>query len=178
MSADARRASEIITRIRAMAAHKAPQPTPLSLHDVIDEALLFLQGDLQSKRISVHLELAPSLPAVLGDRTQLQQVIVNLTVNAAHAIMQADASRRIIAIRTTPLEPRKLACTLEDSGPGIAPEHLDRLFESFFTTKETGMGMGLSICRSIIEGHGGELRAENGSSFGGARFSFTLPAAD
>src|SRR5262249_34536377 len=110
-------------------------------------------------------------------RIQLQQVIVNLAINAVQAMMHADTKRRILAVRTAPFDGGTLTCVIEDGGPGIAPEHLDRLFESFFTTKGAGMGMGLSISRSIIEGHGGELRAENGSAYGGARFSFTLPVA-
>ncbi len=174
--ADSRRAGDIILRIRAMAARRVPRRVVLSLHDVIDEALLFVRHELQSKNVAVSLDLAPSLPPVLADRTQLQQVIVNLAINAVQAMNQAGTAHRIISISTAPAEAGGLTFTLEDSGPGIAPEHLNRLFESFFTTKESGMGMGLAICRSIIEGYGGKLRAETGSAYGGARFSFTLPA--
>jgi C4-dicarboxylate-specific signal transduction histidine kinase len=175
--ANAERAGEIIARIRGMAVGRMPQHLSLSLHDVIDEALLFLRPELQAKRVAVSLKLAPALPPVLGDRTQLQQVIVNLAINAIHAMAQARAAQPILAIEATASTPDCLVCTLEDSGPGIAPEHFTRLFDSFFTTREAGMGMGLAICRSIIEGHGGELRAENGSAYGGARFIFTLPTA-
>jgi signal transduction histidine kinase len=103
-------------------------------------------------------------------------VIVNLTVNAIQAMTQAGTARRTLVIRTTLSEPNTLCCTLEDSGPGINPEHLDHLFDSFFTTKDAGMGLGLAISRSIIESHGGCILADNGSALGGARFSFTLPA--
>jgi signal transduction histidine kinase len=120
---------------------------------------------------------AAAAPEVLGDRTQLQQVIVNLAVNAIQAMAQAGGTRQTLAIRTRLDDPRTLTCTLEDSGPGIEPEHLDHLFDSFFTTKDAGMGLGLPICRSIIEAHGGRLRADNGSAYGGARFIFTLPVA-
>jgi signal transduction histidine kinase len=113
---------------------------------------------------------------MLGDRTQLQQVFVNLTVNAIQAMAQMGTTRRTLVIRTTLSDPRTLCCTLEDSGPGIKPEHLDHLFDSFFTTKDGGMGMGLPISRSIIEAHGGSIRADNESAHGGARFSLTLPA--
>jgi signal transduction histidine kinase len=115
-------------------------------------------------------------PKVLADRTQLQQVFVNLTVNAIQAVAQIGTTRRTLVIGTTLSDPRTLCCTLEDSGPGIKPEHLDHLFDSFFTTKDAGMGLGLPISRSIIEAHGGYIRADNESVYGGARFSFTLPA--
>ncbi|HWL73835.1 MAG TPA: ATP-binding protein, partial [Burkholderiaceae bacterium] len=112
----------------------------------------------------------------LGDRTQLQQVFVNLTVNAIQAMAKLGTTRRTLVIRTAFSDPKTLCCTLEDSGPGIKREHLDRLFDSFFTTKDAGMGLGLRISRSIIEAHGGCIRADNESAYGGARFSFTLPA--
>jgi signal transduction histidine kinase len=89
---------------------------------------------------------------------------------------RVEAASRKLVIRTTRSDPHTLCCTVEDSGPGIKPEHLDHLFDSFFTTKDAGMGLGLGISRSIIEAHGGSIRAENGSAYGGARFSFTLPA--
>jgi signal transduction histidine kinase len=97
-------------------------------------------------------------------------------VNAIQAMVQAETPRRTLVIRTAFSDPRTLCCTMEDSGPGIKPEHLDHLFDSFFTTKDAGMGLGLPISRSIIEAHGGYIRGDNGSSDGGARFTFTLPA--
>jgi signal transduction histidine kinase len=90
---------------------------------------------------------------------------------------QSGTTRRVLAVATARFDADKLICSVEDSGPGIAQEHLDRLFQSFFTTREAGMGLGLSISRSIIEGYGGSLRADNGSAYGGARFTFTLPTA-
>src|SRR5262249_58625914 len=117
-------------------------------------------------------------PNVLADRTQLQQVIVNLAVNALQATAQAETAHRMITVRTAAPDPATLHCSVEDSGPGISPEHLPRMFETFFTTKDGGMGMGLSICRSIVEAHGGRIFADNESSNGGARVWFTLPRAD
>jgi PAS domain S-box-containing protein len=174
---DARRAADVIARVRAMATRRAPEPTLLSVDEVIREALLFLRHEIQSHAVMVTHRCNEAEPKVLGDRTQLQQVFVNLTVNAIQAMMHVETTHRTLVIHTTLSDPRTLCCTLEDSGPGIKPEHLDRLFDSFFTTKNAGMGMGLPISRSIIEAHGGSIRADNESACGGARFSFTLPAS-
>jgi signal transduction histidine kinase len=103
---------------------------------------------------------------------------VNLVINAVQAMTQSESVRRSIIIRTLLSKPENVCCTIEDSGPGIDPAHLPHLFDSFFTTKDTGMGMGLAISRSIIEAHDGRIQADNSSSVGGARFSFALPAND
>jgi C4-dicarboxylate-specific signal transduction histidine kinase len=175
MVTDARRASEIIDRIRAMATRGAPKQTLLSLDDVVGESMLFLRHELQSKGVSVSLDLARELPQVFGDRTQIQQVVVNLAMNAAQAMAQSGTARRCILIRTMLSDPETVCCTIEDSGPGIDATLIPRLFDTFFTTKETGMGMGLAISRSIIEAHAGHILADNDSALGGARFSFSLP---
>ena len=174
--ADARRAADVIARIRAMAVRRAPEHAPIALDEVVGEALMFLRHEVQSRGVSVTHYPARTPARALADRTQLHQVIVNLTVNAMQAMAQAGSAERHIVIRTGVPDAATLSCTVEDSGPGIAPEHAQRLFESFFTTKEGGMGMGLPICRSIIEAHGGRIMAENADG-GGARFIFTLPAA-
>jgi signal transduction histidine kinase len=174
--ADARRAADIIERIRAMATRRAPQRTPLSIDDIVEESLAFLRHEFQSKGISVSLELAPALPKVLVDRTQIQQVIVNLALNAVQAMAKSERTRRSIIVRAAQPNSETVCCMIEDSGPGIDPEHIPHLFDSFFTTKDTGMGMGLPISRSIIEAHNGHIRADNESAIGGARFSFALPA--
>ena len=126
-----------------MATWQAPEQTLLSVDEVIREALLFLRHEVQSHGLTVTHHSNPAAPKVLGDRTQLQQVFVNLTVNAIQAMAQMGTTRRTLVIRTTLSDPDTLCCTLEDSGPGIEPEHLDRLFDSFFTTKDAGMGLGL-----------------------------------
>ena len=118
------------------------------------------------------LDLAPELPQIVGNRVQLQQVVVNLAINAVQAMIQLAPAERRISIRTMLSDPETVCCSVEDSGPGIDPEHLPRLFDSFFTTKDSGMGIGLAICQSILEAHGGTIRAGNDSALGGARFSF------
>ncbi len=174
IAADARRAADIITRIRGMATRQAAESLPLSMTSVIEEATAFLRHDMQAQGVSVRLQLPPDLPPVLGDRTQLQQVVVNLAMNAAQALASLPPAQRHVVIGAH-LEGDHVAVTVDDEGPGIAAEHFDRLFQSFFTTKENGMGIGLPICRTIVEAHGGQLRAENRTA-GGARFSFSIPA--
>jgi PAS domain S-box-containing protein len=178
MVADAWRSADIIARIRRMAVRRAPEHMPVSFDELILEALVFLRHEVQSRAVTVSHHRAQGAPKVLADHIQLQQVIVNLAVNAMQAMAQAGSPERKITIRTATPDAATLCCTVEDSGPGIAPDHLDRLFDTFFTTKESGMGMGLSICRSIIEAHGGRIAADNESAHGGARLYFTLPAAD
>jgi C4-dicarboxylate-specific signal transduction histidine kinase len=174
--ADARRAADVIARVRTMATRQAPEQTLLSVDEVIGEALQFLRHEVQSHGLTVTHHSNPAAPKMLGDRTQLQQVFVNLMVNAIQAMAQMGATGRTLVVRTTLSDPSTLCCTLEDSGPGIKPEHLDHLFDSFFTTKDGGIGLGLPISRSIIEAHGGHIRADNESVYGGARFSCTFPA--
>jgi C4-dicarboxylate-specific signal transduction histidine kinase len=170
--ADARRAADIIARIRSMATRQTPEPAALSIDDVVREAMAFLRHEAQSRGVMLAHHPLETAPQVLADRTQLQQVVVNLAVNAMQAMAQSPERR--LVLRTT-LEGGAVVCAIEDSGPGIPADHFGRLFESFFTTKDGGMGMGLPICRSIIEAHGGRISAAN-NVVGGARFSFTLPA--
>jgi signal transduction histidine kinase len=141
----------------------------------VSETLDFLQRDLQASDIRVAYEGATGLPLVRADRTQLQQVLINLAVNAKHAMVQSGAKDRRLRIRTTAAAVGEVRVEIEDSGPGIPDDLAGRLFDSFVTTKSDGLGIGLSICRSIIEAHGGRITGENGAM--GARFIFTLPAA-
>jgi C4-dicarboxylate-specific signal transduction histidine kinase len=173
MVADARRAFEIVDRIRATVSGRRPRQVRISLENVVKESLAFLKHEFQSEGIAVSLDLAKEVPHIVGDRTQLQQVIVNLAVNAVQAT--AESGGGSILVRTMLSGPETVCCIIEDSGPGVDSAHLPHLFDSFFTTKDAGMGMGLSISRSIIEAHGGQIRADNNSRLGGARFSFDLP---
>lgn len=176
--ADARRSADILARIRGMAIRRAPEQALISLEEPLRDALLFLRHEAQSRGIAIFQQLATGAPKVLADRVQIQQVIVNLAVNAMQAVAQGGRPNPRTTIRTTMPDGTTLCCAVEDSGPGIAPDHLNRLFENFFTTKDQGMGVGLSICRSIIEAHGGRIAADNDSVHGGTRVYFTLPASE
>jgi PAS domain S-box-containing protein len=169
---DAQRASDIIARIRGMAMKRDPDLQALSLGAIIEEAVQIVRHELIDRSVRLSIDLAPGLPPVLGDRVQLQQVIVNLAVNAIQAM--AGGPDATLAIRTLH-DSDGVLVTVSDTGPGIPPDQLGALFAGFFTTKPGGMGMGLAICRSIIEGHGGTIRAENGAL--GACFTVRLPAA-
>jgi C4-dicarboxylate-specific signal transduction histidine kinase len=171
--ADAQRAADIIARIRKMARGQTNERGLLSLEEVIREALVFLNTEIKAQRTAVSLDLTPGLPQLFGDRTQLQQVVVNLTVNALQAM--SATNRRALIIRAGMQMSGFLVGSVEDSGPGLNAADIDRVFDSFFSSKESGMGMGLSISRAIVETHGGRIMADNNSELGGARFRFTLP---
>jgi PAS domain S-box-containing protein len=173
IAAGAGRASEIIQRIRATASKREPQQAPLELRAVIEEALLFVHHDLDAKGIVLTLDLDRELPPVSGDRVQLQQVIVNLLVNSIQAIEHGGGARREIRLVATTAS-NSVTIQIRDSGPGIAAEHLANVFDGFFTTKESGIGIGLAICQSIIADHGGDIRAANHDE-GGAVFHIVLP---
>jgi len=173
--ASARHASEIIHRIRSMAQRRQPEQIALDLNDVVDDALHFIRHEIEFKSIKLSVNVPSTRPKILGDRVQLQQVVVNLLVNGMQAIVQTNPPERAIRIAIEPDEPDALALSIHDSGPGIAPDNLDRIFESFFTTKVDGMGIGLAVCQSIIAAHGGSIEASNHPD-GGAYFRFSLPA--
>jgi signal transduction histidine kinase len=133
-----------------------------------------VQRELISHQILLPMELAPALPKILGDRVQLQQVIINLVMNGIEAMQSVTDRPRELVIRSRQDEKQQVLVSVTDCGVGISAENLDRLFNAFFTTKSSGMGMGLSICRSIIEAHGGRLWATANIPYG-ATFQFTLP---
>jgi len=136
--------------------------------------LTLTKGDLQKSAIIVRTESDNNLAPVIGNRVQLRQVLFNLVTNAIEAMDSVATRNRQLLIKSEPGASGEVSVTVEDSGKGIDPDHIERVFSSFFTTKDKGMGMGLSICRSIIESHGGRLWASRGSPRG-AIFQFTLP---
>lgn len=172
--ADARRAADIVGRIRDMASGVHHENTAVQVNAVVSDAAVFLRHEIQSRDARVTLALAGDAADVLADRIQLQQVIVNLAVNALQAMDGAGTSPRWLTLRTAN-KGERVVISVEDNGPGIRPENLPRLFDSFFTTRSRGMGMGLAIARSIIQGFSGTIRAENRPDQG-ARFIVDLPA--
>ena len=171
---NARRASEIIHRIRGMAAKHEPEKRLIDLNEVVEEALLFIRHDIDSKSIVLSTAYHPGLPRVMGDRIQLQQVIINLLVNSVQAIAQTEQPTRRIDIQTSIDEENSIVFSIFDNGPGVAATDLGHIFESFFSTKDAGIGIGLAICQSIIIAHGGTISGSNRPN-GGAHFHFTLP---
>jgi PAS domain S-box-containing protein len=171
---DGNRASEVIRRVRALANKTEIEKLPLDVNDVAREVISLVRRELVSNQVSLQMELAPALPTILGDRIQLQQVIINLVMNGIEAMQSVTDRSRELAIRSREDEPQQVLLSVTDCGVGISAEDADRLFTAFFTTKSSGMGMGLSICRSIMEAHGGRLWATANVPHG-ATFQFVLP---
>lgn len=173
----ATRASEVIVRIRSLINKATPEKTRVQMNETIDETLALAERQALRNNVSLVTKLAPDLPEVLGDRIQLQQVILNLVMNGIEAMTSVTDRPRELVIRSELQESGQVGVSVQDSGIGVRPEVMGRLFEPFFTTRPQGMGMGLSISRSIIEAHGGRLWAESTVSQGSI-FQFTLPSAD
>jgi PAS domain S-box-containing protein len=172
---DGNRAGDVIRRVRALSKKGDTKKAPLDINDVVKEAIALVQRELLNHRVSLRMELAPALSVVLADRVQLQQVIINLVINGIEAMQAVTDRPRELVLSSRLDDARQVLVSVKDCGVGISPESSERLFEAFFTTKSAGMGMGLSICRSIIEAHGGRLWAEPNLSHG-ATFCFTLPS--
>ncbi len=169
------RAAEVVSRIRALVKKAPPRNDSLEINQAILEVIALAHGEMAKNAVSVETRLAEALPLVRGDRVQLQQVILNLTINAVEAMSGADGGPRQLLISTASAKPNSVCVAVRDSGPGVGPESLEHVFEAFYTTKAGGLGMGLAICRSIIEAHGGQLWA-SAAVPRGAIFNFTLPA--
>jgi len=171
---DAARAADIISRIRLLFKKSIPQRELVDVNEVIREMIVLLRGEATRYSISIRTELAPDLPQVMGDRVQLQQVMMNLLMNSTDAMKDVDGTREL-AITSQPADNEAFVVTVSDTGVGLPLQQADQIFNAFFTTKPHGTGMGLSISRSIVESHGGRLWA-SGNSPRGASFYFTLPS--
>jgi signal transduction histidine kinase len=194
---DGNRAGEIIGRLRALAKKAPPQKEWLDLNETIEEVIAMARSEIRRNRVLLQTDLANELPLIAGDRIQLQQVILNLLINAIEAMGGVRDGLRELGVRSekvlniasgseegtlenkalTHAEWTHVLVAVRDSGPGLDPEGIDRLFDAFYTTKSQGMGMGLAISRSIVEAHGGRLWATANLSQG-AVFQFTLPLRD
>lgn len=173
---DAQRAAGIIARVRDMAANRRADHVPLNLNELVEEATHFLRHEFQARQVELHFSPVSGPALVSADRIQLQQVVVNLAVNALQAMAEAKISPPRLSIAVMAVGAIWLRVVVEDNGPGLDPATSPRLFESFFTTKREGLGIGLAVCRSIVEAHGGSIEAGNRADGRGARFTFTLPS--
>jgi len=172
--ADGHRASEVIQSVRTMFTKTEHPGAALDANDVIRETIAMANGDLDASRVVVDLELADKLPPITAHKGQLQQVILNIVTNAIDSMRAIDDRGRLLRVRSRPFDSNGVAVSVQDSGTGIDPQNLNRIFDAFFSTKTNGMGMGLAICRSIVEAHGGRLSVSAGVPHGSV-FHIVLP---
>ncbi len=170
----ARRACEIIGQLCALSAKSNIPRIELNLNGILRDAVTLIEPELVRSKVSLRLDLACNLGPVLGDQIQLQQVVINLLLNGIQATASVTDRARELLVRSLPHDGDQIAVVVQDNGIGIDPRHLDRLFNAFFTTKVGGTGIGLSICRSIMEAHAGRIWASRNAGHG-ATFHFTLP---
>jgi signal transduction histidine kinase len=171
---DGKRAGEVIARIRALTRRAEVPREKLDLNDTLREVLALVGDEAKGKSVIIRTRFAEDLSPVSGDRVQLQQVMLNLVMNAIEAMSSVGERARELVIATRNVDADRVQASVEDSGIGIDPQKLDKIFDSFYTTKPGGMGMGLSISRSILQAHGGQLWATSNDG-PGATFHFTLP---
>jgi signal transduction histidine kinase len=171
---DDQRAASVIDRMRGLLKQGNVERLPLSLSELVREVVTLTRREALQRKIQVQTEVPSELPWVLGDRIQLQQVLLNLVLNSMDAMNDVPPERRVLVILVRRAEEPMLEVSVRDTGPGIPQDNLSKVFEPFFSTKPNGMGIGLMICRTIVESHGGSLRAENNSG-PGACFTFSLP---
>jgi C4-dicarboxylate-specific signal transduction histidine kinase len=172
IESDGHRAGEIVTSLREMFKKETPARTSIEINKLIFAVLALVRHELQKHRVELRIELDESLPALEGDRVQLQQVVLNLLMNAIEAMQSV--TPRILSVRSCVSKPNFVHVAVEDTGEGINPSNHDHIFNPMFTTKELGMGIGLSICHSIIESHNGRIWVTQGSDKGSI-FQFELP---
>ena len=173
---DGNRAADVITRLRALFSKREFTLEPLDINEITREVVALSLNELQRNRMVLQSEFAPDLPPVNGDRIQLQQVILNLLRNGAEAMMAVHDRPRQLVIRTEREADKRVRVTVRDAGVGLDAQNLNKLFDAFFTTKTDGMGIGLSVSRSIVDRHHGRLWAEPNDG-PGTTFAFTIPAA-
>ena len=171
---DSERGGDVIGSIQGMLKKGEEERARLDINDLIREVMRLVQGELKNRGVSSRAELADDLPRVLADRIQLRQVILNLIMNAIEAMVSVSDRARVLRVRSENHGDDGVLVAVEDFGSGIAPKDMDRIFETFFTTKSEGMGMGLSICRSIVESHGGRISASRANPRGSV-FQIILP---
>lgn len=170
---DGNRASDVITRIRALVRKTDSEKAQLDINQIVQEVVALMQNESVRKGAALRMELAANVPPVLGDRVQLQQVILNLMMNGIEAMSAVTDRSRELLIKSVLHESDQVLVAVQDSGIGIDRENLEKVFTAFYTTKAQGMGMGLAICRSIVENHGGRLWAVSNDG-PGTTFQFTL----
>jgi signal transduction histidine kinase len=173
---DGTRAGDIVRRIRALLKKAPSRRERLDINEAIREVIELARGEAVKNGVSVQMKLAEQPPPIRGDQVQLQQVMLNLIINAVEAMSLQAAGARDLLIHTAKTKSGGVLVAVCDSGPGVDPANLERIFDAFFSTKADGLGMGLSICRAIIEAHGGRLSATRGAARG-TILQFTLPAA-
>ena len=171
------RAGEVIHRLRLLLKKGEVQQQPVDVNNTVQEVLKLIDGDLVNQGVTMHTKLAPALPTVKGDRVQLQQVLLNLVMNASDAMNSHSSIDRQMVVCTELSDGEDVRFSVSDCGSGIAPDELEQVFEPFFTTKPHGLGLGLSVCRTIISAHGGKLWAANNPERG-ATFHFTVPVSN
>jgi C4-dicarboxylate-specific signal transduction histidine kinase len=173
ISRDGKRTGNVISRLRSLFKKTGGAKDRLDLNEIIAEVVILTESETWRNKVVLRKELAAELPPVLGDRVQLQQVLVNLILNAIEAMAPVEDRERVLLLRTQPDETRQVRVTVQDSGIGFDPQNAERIFNAFHTTKASGMGMGLSISRSIVESHGGRLWAMLNDG-PGATFQFAI----
>ena len=170
------RAGEVIRRLRLLLKKGEVQRQPLDVNEVVADVMNLVRSDLVNQQVAADVELAPNLPSVLGDRVQLQQVLLNLVLNACDAMADVDSTRRRLTLATQAASGRQVAVEVRDAGHGIPADQISRVFDPFFTTKSAGLGLGLSVCRTIVQAHGGSLEVSS-EVRAGSVFRFSLPGS-
>jgi signal transduction histidine kinase len=171
---DGKRAGEVVARIRSLTKRGAAQQEKLDLNETIREVLDLVGDKARKEAVTIRTQFDRDLAQVRGDRVQLQQVVLNLVMNGIEALSSVKAGARDLFITTRNIDGDQVQVTVQDSGPGIGPDAIGKIFDPFYTTKPDGMGMGLSICRSILQNHGGRLMAAANDG-PGTSFHFTVP---